>query len=123
MRILLTLPLIALSAPVAAAPSGTDGFLCSGNEPFWNLDIAGPTAQLRTMNMEDAARFDGAPTALDWHQPPVTVWRGRNHDGDVLVAMVAATGACFDTMADGPAMPYEVLLSLPDGSAVAGCCR
>ena len=90
-----------------AQPAGDQvprAFLCRGNEPFWALDISGGTALLKTPEAEiellgelkasagGSFAFRGAPD-------------GSPEDE---VSALVAPGQCFDTMADGPAMPFSV---------------
>lgn len=102
----------------AAVPTVPRAFLCRGNEPFWALDITADRALLKTPDGETelngslvaseggSYRFTGAP------------------DGSPAeaVAALVTPGQCFDTMADGPALPFTAQASFGGGEAVNGCC-
>ena len=118
------------AAPAADAPAAADAgtpapgevpraFLCRGNEPFWALDIGAGSALLKTPDAETALegelkalaggawRFEGAPMDA----------------GSEKVAALLSPAQCFDTMADGPAMPFSAVVSFADGREGQGCCR
>lgn len=104
----------------AAPPAGQvpRAFLCRGNEPFWALDLAVDNALLKTPEGETA--LAGELRATDggaW------TFRGAPEDspGDGVGA-VLSPAQCFDTMADGPAMPFSAAVNFPDGSTANGCC-
>lgn len=94
-------------------------FLCRGNEPFWALDIGGASALLKTPESETA--LEGQTLALAGG-----AWRfeGAPLDAaDEQFAALLSPAQCFDTMADGPAMPFSAVVSFPDGRQANGCCR
>lgn len=95
---------------------------CSGNEPFWSLDLDGAQGVLKRPGAEqvEETRYQGAWTGLGFLTPPARVWRGEA-DGDVLTAVVREE-ACQDTMKDGPALSHSVIVSTGAVTA-AGCCR
>lgn len=118
------------AAPVAAQEMSMSvaSVQCSGNEPFWRLDIT-PDEGVLTRPTADGVteqRYAGATTWLDWLQPGWQVWRGQSAEnpGDVLVATMRAE-QCVDSMAGEEAGTFDhvVLLSMPDMPAVNGCCR
>jgi len=121
---------LAAAAPAAAQDLSMSiaGIECSGNEPFWRLDISAEEGVLTRPTADGVTeqRFAGASTWLDWLQPGWQVWRGTATDesGDVLVATMR-TEQCVDSMAGEEAgeFDYVVLLSLEDMPAVNGCCR
>jgi heat shock protein HslJ len=121
---------IAAAAPVAAQELSMSiaTVQCSGNEPFWRLDITGDEGVLTRPTADGVTeqRYTGATTWLEWLQPGWQVWRGKSADdaGDVLVATMRAE-QCVDSMAgdEAGAFDYVVLLSLQDMPAVNGCCR
>ena len=119
---------LAAAAPVAAQEMSVASIRCSGNEPFWRLDIAADEGVLTRPTADGVTeqRFAGASTLLDWLPPGWQVWRGKSTDdaGDVLVATMR-TEQCVDSMAgeEAGAFDYVVLLSMPDMPAVNGCCR
>jgi len=102
----------------ASVPVVPRAFLCRGNEPFWALDITADRALLKTPDAETelagalvasdggSYRFSGAPEG----SPSETV------------AALVTPGQCFDTMADGPALPFSAQASFGAGEAVNGCC-
>jgi len=121
----------ASEAPVEAAePAGTASavadpgalvpraFLCRGNEPFWALDIGSTSAVLKTPGSESLLTGE-----LKAGETGAYAFRGAPDDspGD-QVALLMSPGQCFDTMADGPAMPFVALASFPDGVEASGCC-
>lgn len=135
MRGLIRLALTCFVAMIAAAPVAAQemsmslaSIVCSGNEPFWRLDISSDEGVLTRPTADGVTeqRYTGASTWLDWLQPGWQVWRGRSADeaGDVLVATMR-TEQCVDSMAgeEAGAFDYVVLLSMPDMPAVNGCCR
>ena len=111
--------------PLANAPAETQAgqvprvFLCRGNEPFWALDVQPGAALLRTPEAEiellgevkaspgGSFAFRGAPD-------------GSPEDE---VSALIAPGQCFDSMADGPAMPFTAQVRLPGDQPGNGCCR
>ncbi len=113
-------PAPALPAADAPAPGEVPrAFLCRGNEPFWALDIGAGSALLKTPDAEVALegelkalaggawRFEGAPV----------------DEGSETVGAVLSPAQCFDTMADGPALPFSAVVSFADGRQGQGCCR
>ncbi|MBP6597774.1 MAG: hypothetical protein KA196_09725 [Arenimonas sp.] len=114
------LPTVA-SGNLAPAPAGQVPrvFTCRGNEPAWALDIAAQGADLRTLDTE--SRFDGE---LKANQGGSFRFSGLAADITGLqVSALMAPGQCFDTMADGPALPFIAQVVLPDGTDASGCCR
>lgn len=111
---------VADTAPpdAAAAPLVPRAFLCRGNEPFWSLDITADRAWLKTPDAESelagelvaadggSFRFTGAPEGSPAES----------------VAVLVTPGQCFDTMADGPASPFNAQASFGGGEPVNGCC-
>ena len=101
---------------------------CGGSEPFWSLAIAAGKARLEAPEpalLKGGSDFVGKATPIANQQPGTVVWRGR--------AAGATTGGMGDLVAvierracpapSGRDDPFRVLLSLPDGTALAGCCR
>ncbi len=133
---LLASPIVAIvlalvSTPVLVA-SDTETmpvqYKCSGNEPFWNLDIDGTHARLSRMGETETNEdgMEGHFRSMDY--AGVFSWRGpvsEKAPGDLVVFI--ARQLCLDTMADadegGGAMEFGVGLSLPDGAVLLGCCR
>ena len=113
-------------AALADAHEGVPASLrCAGNEPGWVLSIAGADATLTRMGdpAPGGTALTGAATALDFLDPPARLWRGASAaDTGDLVAVVTER-QCFDTMADGPAMPFSAIVSAADGAVLTGCCR
>ena len=111
------------AAPAQETPPATPGqvpraFLCRGNEPFWSLDIQATGAMLKTPDAETelvgelkanpggSFAFRGAPDG------------SPEEEASALIS----PGQCFDTMADGPAMPFTAQVSLAGGQVTSGCC-
>jgi uncharacterized membrane protein len=93
-------------------------FLCRGNEPFWALDITTHSAVLKTPDAE--ALLSGE---LKAGETGAYAFRGAVDEAPgEQVAVLMSPGQCFDTMADGPAMPFVALASLPGGVEASGCC-
>ncbi len=119
---------IAATGPVAAQEMSIASIECSGNEPFWHLDIAAEEGVLTrpTADGVEERRYAGQTTWLDWLQPGWQVWRGKamGDDADVLVATMR-NEQCVDSMAGEEAGAFEflVLLSLENVPAMSGCCR
>jgi heat shock protein HslJ len=121
---------MAATAPVVAQELSMSvaSIVCSGNEPFWRLDITADEGVLTRPTADGVTeqRYSGASTWLDWLQPGWQVWRGQSagEAGDVLVATMR-TEQCVDSMAGDEAGPFDyvVLLSMKDMPAVNGCCR
>lgn len=124
-------PAPAAPAPVAQAPAVPDAapaapatgqvpraFLCRGNEPFWSLDISASSALLKTPEAETP--LDGE---LEATGTGAYTFRGTDEDepGSVVEAMITP-GQCFDTMADGPASPFNAVVQLAGGQQGNGCC-
>ena len=116
---------VVASVAACAAPgaAGSVELACVGTEPFWRLEL--------TVERERYRPLEGAEAAYaGWLAPAVNrlttfVWRGGpagEEDGGELVAVVDETYACSDGMSD-VVYRYEVVVSLPDGTALAGCCR
>jgi uncharacterized membrane protein len=93
-------------------------FLCRGNEPFWALDITSNSAVLRTPDAETLLVGE-----LKAGETGAYAFRGAvDEDPGEQVAVLMSPGQCFDTMADGPAMPFVALASLTGGVEASGCC-
>lgn len=123
--------ILALSALFAAPTITADAdetvaLTCSGNEPFWSLDIDDSGATLTYPGddgiVEEA--YVGVTDDLWYLDPEWIVFRGEQPDdpSQVLVAMARAE-ECFDTMADKGPLDYRMVLSRPGQSAAAGCCN
>lgn len=121
-----TPPPVAAAADVPAAdvpPAPEAGqvpraFLCRGNEPFWALDINAAGALLKTPEAETA--LTGELKANDGGS---YAFRGAPADlPEESVSALIIPGQCFDTMADGPAMPFSTQASFADGAVAGGCC-
>ncbi|KAA2285044.1 hypothetical protein [Arenimonas fontis] len=108
--------------PVEPAAPGPEevprAFLCRGNEPFWALDAGDGDGLFKQPYGELA--LEGELRALAggaWR------YRGAPVDGPgEMVEALISPGQCFDTMADGPALPWSAVVSWPDGQG-QGCCR
>ena len=103
-----------------AAPEGQvpRAFLCRGNEPFWALDIGVDGGVLKTPEGETVLAGELRATGTG-----AFTFRGAPEDQpESFTGAVLSPAQCFDTMADGPAMPYSAVLSFADGREGSGCC-
>lgn len=108
----------------ASAPAWAEPLICTGNEPFWRLDIDGTRGQWWWLNGgAEGAVAEGVAGRLEFARPPLAGWRGpvTAPVAGELVAMVS-TESCQDSMADQQ-FPMTARLSMPDGRLVTGCCR
>lgn len=125
-RCLLPVPVIVITAMAASAWAGDpEGFsyTCSGNEPFWRIEMNRASAVLTRPGadeIEDHA-FAGHLETFGFLDPPWRVWRGRNAGGELVV--VAREETCQDTMADEAVFDHRAVVSFPEGRAATGCCR
>ena len=114
----------AMEAPSTGAEPGLS-YVCSGNEPFWRIEITGTEAVLSKPGGDGVEQevFAGRLDAFAYLDPPWVLWRGKrpNPDGDLVV--VARAERCLDTMADEGAFDYRALVSFPEGNAATGCCN
>ncbi|GAB2669199.1 hypothetical protein [Arenimonas aestuarii] len=94
-------------------------FRCSGNEPFWSLELGVHGGVLSEPGTETLMVGDLAPTGTGaW------TFRGAPEDDPAaFTGAVLSPAQCFDTMADGPAMPFSAALRFADGREGSGCCR
>lgn len=126
--VIATAALAPAPAPAAAAEDPT-ALQCSGNEPFWRLDMGPGTALLQRPAGEEVEEttFTGTLDTLGYLDPPWHVWRGTVASGDgadvpaPLVAMVREE-ACRDSM-KGDLRDGRAVVTLPGGGTVSGCCR
>jgi uncharacterized membrane protein len=106
--------------PAGASPALVPrAFLCRGNEPFWALDITADRALLKTPDAE--TELGGALVASDGGSYRFT--GAPEGSPTEAVAALITPGQCFDTMADGPASPFNAQASFGGGEPVNGCCR
>ena len=113
-------------APVAVDPPDPEtsggqvprAFLCRGNEPFWALDVGVDGGVLKTPEGETVLAGELRATGTG-----AFTFRGAPEDQpEALAGVVMSPAQCFDTMADGPAMPFAAVLSFADGREGSGCC-
>ena len=107
---------VAIAAPAAAQAPPT-------NEPFWSLAINRDGARLNSPNEEllkGGSEFRGRMSAVANHKPLTFAWRGRGTGNSDLVALLMPQ-QCLQP--SGEAAPYRVWISLPEGTALTGCCR
>lgn len=112
-----------LLAPLGSyAADALTTYECRGNEPFWSLEASEKRAILGRPGTSGAQKslFSGSLHPMTFLRPPVSVWRGDGETG-TLVATIEET-ACTDTMKDGPALAYTVIVSAPGLEAAQGCC-
>ena len=111
------------ATPAPAPVEATEGqvpraFLCRGNEPFWALEIDARGALLKTPEAETELLGE-----LKANNGGSFAFRGAPDGSPEEEASALITpGQCFDTMADGPAMPFNVQASFAGGAVASGCC-
>ena len=105
--------------PAAAAEGQVPrAFLCRGNEPFWALDVGVDGGVLKTPDGETVLAGELRATGTG-----AFTFRGAPEDQpEAFTGAVMSPAQCFDTMADGPAMPFSAVLSFADGREGTGCC-
>lgn len=103
-----------------ATPEGQvpRAFLCRGNEPFWALDVGVDGGVLKTPDGETVLVGELRATGTG-----AFTFRGAPEDQpEAFTGALMSPAQCFDTMADGPAMPFSAVLSFADGREGSGCC-
>ncbi len=110
----------AAAAPKAEARAGQvpRAFSCRGNEPSWALEINAGVALLTTPEAETELLGE-----LKANAGGSFAFRGAP-DGspEDEVSALVTPGQCFDTMAGGPAMPFNAQASFAEGQVASGCC-
>ena len=98
---------------------------CTGNEPFWSIDVGPINALLdRLAQSRERAVYRGKLQRFTYLEPEWLVWRGQSiRQSTHILTIVARREACLDTMADGPPADYRAIISFADGTAATGCCR
>jgi len=98
---------------------------CTGNEPFWSVDVGPSNALLdRLAQSRERAVYRGELRRFMYLEPEWLVWRGQSiRQSTHVLTIVARREACQDTMADGPPADYRAIISFADGTAATGCCR
>jgi uncharacterized membrane protein len=98
---------------------------CTGNEPFWSIDVGPGNALLdRLAQPRERAVYRGKLERFMYLEPEWLVWRGQSiRQSTHVLTIVARREACQDTMADGPPADYRAVISFADGTAATGCCR
>lgn len=113
-----------LLAGAASAQPVPATLACGGSEPFWSLAITAGKARLEAPEpalLKGGSDFAGKATPIANQRPGTVVWRGRaGGAGNDLVAAIERQACPAPSGRDDP---FRVLLSLPDGTALAGCCR
>ena len=114
------LTLLAL-CPSASSLAAAQDFLCRGHDPGWEL--RGRGGGQATFLPEKGAPRSLAGRSADLPAEGVVVWRGRPSAGDGSAELVAVMlkGACTDPAA-GEVSTHSAVLSLPNASAMVGCC-
>ncbi len=109
----------AQALPEVPADQVPRSFSCSGNEPFWSLDLSRQGGLLSEPGSETLLVGELAATGTGaW------TFRGAPEDEPgAFAGAVLSPAQCFDTMADGPAMPFSVAVRFADGREGTGCCR
>jgi uncharacterized membrane protein len=120
----------AASPAETASPPPVTVLQCTGNEPFWRLDIGPGTALLRRPGTEsvEATTFTGSLDSMDYLSPPWHVWHGVAASGSdagpaekAEVVAVVREETCRDTMAD-VVHDARAVVVLPGGRTATGCC-
>jgi uncharacterized membrane protein len=98
---------------------------CTGNEPFWSVDVGPDNALLdRLAQPREQAVYRGELRRFTYLDPEWLVWRGQSiQQSTRVLTIVARREACHDTMADGPPADYRTVILFADGTAATGCCR
>jgi uncharacterized membrane protein len=112
------------SAPTAD-PTGLS-YVCSGNEPFWRIEMNQAAAVLTQPGLDDIEEhvFQGRLDAFTYLDPPWSVWRGnKSGDGGGDLVVVTREETCLDTMADEAVFDHRAIVSFPEGHAATGCCN
>lgn len=108
----------------AEGPAG-QSYVCSGNEPFWRIEITPTEAVLSKPGPDGVEQqvFQGHLDAFAYLDPAWGLWRGKEigQKGDLVVVIRQET--CRDTMADEAVFDHRVLVSFPEGNAASGCCN
>jgi uncharacterized membrane protein len=121
---ILGIAIMAMAANAWAADPNGPSYACSGNEPFWRIEMSQASAVLTRPGADDieADVFAGRLDTLDFLDPPWRVWRGRKAGGGDLV-LVIREEPCRDTMADEAVFDHRAVVSFPEGPAASGCCH
>jgi uncharacterized membrane protein len=124
---ILILPVLCLVSAVATAQQdiAPAHMKCTGNEPFWSIDVGPSNALLdRLAQPRERAVYRGQLQRFMYLKPEWLVWRGQSiRQSTHMLTIVARREACQDTMADGPPADYRAIISFADGTAATGCCR
>lgn len=116
---------VAASLGTAASAQPVPATLaCGGSEPFWSLALGPGKARLDAPEpdlLKGGSDFAGKATPIANQRPGTIVWRGRAAGGASELVAVITRQAC--PAPSGADDPFRVFLSLPDGTALAGCCR
>ncbi|MGZ9275257.1 MAG: hypothetical protein ACXW34_10990 [Nitrospira sp.] len=123
---ILVIAIMAMAANARAADPNGPSYACSGNEPFWRIEMNPASAVLTRPGVYEieAHVFAGRLDALDFLDPPWRVWRGRKaggSGGDLVV--VAREEPCQDTMADEAVFDHRAVVSFPENNVATGCCQ
>lgn len=120
---------IAVIVDPAASADGvaSDGpaFLCSGNEPFWNISLAGNELTFkRLVGDVEETKFSGGYTTLFGPDGGAFYeWAGTADSSKLKMRILP--GHCEDSMADsgeGGLFEYSVRV-IVSGESLVGCCR
>lgn len=116
---------VAMSLGTAASAQPVPATLaCGGSEPFWSLTLGAGKARLDAPEpglLKGGSDFAGKATPIANQSAGTVVWRGRSTGGASELVAVIKRQAC--PAPSGQDDPFRVYLSLPDGTALAGCCR
>ena len=113
------------AASTAEMAEGGPAFLCSGNEPFWNLQLAGRELNLKQLrDGVDETQYTGGYTALFGPDGGAFYeWAGASGNSKLKVRILP--GHCDDSMAgaeEGGLFDYSVRITV-DKESLTGCCR
>lgn len=127
-RTLLPSAALLLTAALAHAQPADKGvparLACSGSEPFWSLAIEGDRAVYHSGAggaAHTATEYTGKAAPIANRRPAAAAWRGVAPNGASVLVAVIVPAQC--TVPSGDNLPWQIWLSLPQGTAVTGCCQ
>lgn len=101
-------------------PAAAQSLICFGNEPSWAVLFDDPALARLVLPDRPEVVHRGGEVRLD----PLRerVWRGAPDGGGGDLVVFLREHDCSDGMSDH-VHPLTARVSLPDGRALAGCCR
>lgn len=101
-------------------PAAAQSLICFGNEPSWAVLFDGTAVARLVLPDRPEVGYRGAEARLDPRRE--RVWRGAPDGGGGDLVVLLREHDCSDGMSD-QVHPLTARVSLPDGRALAGCCR